>query len=126
MNKAYLIYTPDKKPKGTYYWEVWQGLPFPQSKFRMESLSDAVEAWSYKKNGFSIWVPQTAINAYRQNQKTIFIATAEHKKQGKILRTAVISLRPLETSIDDAIAEAKDLNKEVSKYCNKKYKTAKY
>jgi hypothetical protein len=119
-------YSPEKKPKGTYYWEVWQGLPVPQNKFRREFLSDAVEAWSYSRNGLSIWVPQTAINAYRQNQKTIFIATAERKKQGKRFRTDVISLRPLETSIDDAILEAKDLNREVSRYCNKKYKTAKY
>lgn len=119
MGKDYLKYTPEKKPFKTYYWEVWQGLPFPERKFKREFLPDAIEAWSYSRNGLSIWIPQYAINAYRQNQKAVFIATAERKKHGKGFRTEVISLRPLETTIDDAILEARDLNKEVAKWHRK-------
>jgi hypothetical protein len=125
MDKNYLEYSPEKKPIGTFYWEVWKGLPFSERMFKREPLEDAIEAWSYSRNGFSIWVPQSAINAYRQNQRTIFIATAERKKKYSGFKTEVKSLRPYEGRLEDAVAEAKDLNHEVAKYCNRKYRRAK-
>jgi hypothetical protein len=115
MDKAYLKYTPEIKPK-PYYYEVWQGLPFPRKAFREEPLADSDEAWSYRRNGFSIWVPNNAVRAYKENSKFIFIALAEQKRERKHTKTEIKSLRPYEGRLEDAIAEAKDLNSVVKKW----------
>ena len=87
-----------------HYWEVWQGLPNLQFE---PATSEKGEALRYSKEGNYIWVPKTALNAYRSNPETIYLVMM-HKNPAERIRA--IWLEPKTDSLEEIISLARRLN----------------
>ena len=96
----YLKYSPsieDLEKIESHYWEVWQGLPKVEFKPAKSKVGDTLR---YYKDGNYIWVPTNALNAYKNNLETIYLAMMRKTSPEKIW---AIWITPQSSGLEETI-----------------------